>query len=122
MIVTYYERTPGGGARLVVDNEFLTIYVDHRFIWGEKALQKEYGLPEVIICKIEDLKCIEGLPTIDPVKHGRWFGVDDEPCEVWEFDKCGHIIERDSTEDLPNYCENCGAKMDERNESDEHEH
>lgn len=59
MIVKYYERTPGGGARLVVDNEFLTIYVDHRFIWGEKALQKEYGLPEVIICKIEDLKCIE---------------------------------------------------------------
>lgn len=45
-------------------------------------------------------------------KKGTWIGIDDEPCEVWECDKCGHIVEVDATLKLPNYCENCGAKMD----------
>ena len=70
MIVKYYERQPGGGHRLVVDAEYETVYADHRFIWGEKALQKEYGLPEILICKIEDLKCIESeVEHETPVSH-----------------------------------------------------
>ena len=45
-----------------------------------------------------------------PIKHGRWVGIDDFPHEVWECDKCGKIVE---TDEPPNYCENCGARMDE---------
>lgn len=55
------------------------------------------------------------LPTAEPRK-GNWIGIDDEPCEVWECDKCGHIVECDGTLALPNYCENCGADMREESE------
>lgn len=60
----------------------------------------------------ELLADIECLPTAEPRK-GKWIGIDDEPCEVWECDKCGHIVECDATLALPNYCENCGARMEE---------
>lgn len=43
-------------------------------------------------------------------KHGHWIGIDDYPYETWECDRCGKIIEADEP---PNYCERCGAKMDE---------
>lgn len=55
---------------------------------------------------------IEHLPAAE-TRSGKWIGIDDEPCEVWECDKCGHIVECDATLALPNYCENCGARMEE---------
>lgn len=57
-------------------------------------------------------KDIEQLPTIDPVKHGRWIGIDDYPYETWECDQCGCIYE-EMPSWTPNYCPNCGARMDE---------
>lgn len=48
------------------------------------------------------------LEEAEPVKHGRWIGIDDFPHETWECDRCGKIIE---TDEPPNYCENCGARM-----------
>lgn len=54
---------------------------------------------------------VNKMPTAE--KKGEWIGIDDEPCEVWECDKCGHIVEVDATLKLPNYCENCGARMEE---------
>lgn len=50
-------------------------------------------------------------PTIDPVKHGRWIGIDDDPHETWECDQCGCIYE-EMPSWTPNYCPNCGARMD----------
>lgn len=44
---------------------------------------------------------IESMPTIDPVKHGRWV------CGC--CDQCGYILHSTG---LTNYCPNCGAKMD----------
>lgn len=61
-----------------------------------------------------DRAAIEAVPTAE--KKGNWLGIDDEPCEVWECDKCGHIVECDGALALPNYCENCGAKMTEESE------
>lgn len=59
-----------------------------------------------------DLKYkVQKLPSAE--KKGAWVGIDDEPCEVWECDKCGHIVEVDATLKLPNYCPNCGARMEE---------
>lgn len=57
-------------------------------------------------------RALEHLPTASPRK-GKWIGIDDKPCEVWECDKCGHIVEVDATLKLPNYCPNCGARMEE---------
>lgn len=53
---------------------------------------------------------VMSAPPVDaqPVRHGHWVGVDDEPCEVWECDMCGYIYEGDF---VYNYCPHCGAKM-----------
>lgn len=59
---------------------------------------------------------IDDAPTIAPVKHGRWIGIDDYPYETWECDQCGCIYE-EMPSWTPNYCPNCGADM--RGEEDE---
>ena len=48
---------------------------------------------------------IESLPTIDPVKHGRW--VNEANCRVVFCSECGEEMLWAS-----DYCPNCGAKMD----------
>lgn len=45
---------------------------------------------------------ILNMPTIDPVKHGRWV------CGCCS--QCGYILHSTG---LTNYCPNCGAKMEE---------
>lgn len=62
------------------------------------------------------------IPTIEaePVKHGRWDGEGDGYADgeividVWYCSECGHCIDEgiDDPHILPNYCPNCGAKMD----------
>ena len=47
-----------------------------------------------------------GKPSAE--RRGSWVGIDDEPCDVWECDRCGHIVE---TEYPPRFCEECGARM-----------
>lgn len=65
---------------------------------------------------------LDSAPTADaaPVVHGRWDGEGDGLADgeivldVWYCSECGHCID-DGTDDpcvLPNYCPNCGAKMD----------
>lgn len=55
---------------------------------------------------------VADAPTADVPerKTGNWVGIDDEPCEVWECDRCGYIMEC-YEDDRTNYCPNCGAKM-----------
>lgn len=64
---------------------------------------------------------INSMPTIEaePTKHGRWIW-DKENDKMYcsecgyETDNWGVHQESDPIEwQLPNYCENCGAKMDE---------
>lgn len=45
-------------------------------------------------------------------KHGKWIGIDDYPHETWECDQCGCIYE-EMPSWTPNYCPNCGARMEE---------
>lgn len=55
-----------------------------------------------------------------PVVHGRWIGEADGYADgemvydVWNCSKCDYCIDdgTDNPELLPNYCPNCGAKMD----------
>ena len=47
---------------------------------------------------------------VQPVKHGRWVfnkPPDDWIMSLYTCDQCGHV-----EEGKPNYCPNCGAKMD----------
>lgn len=81
---------------------------------------------EVRIEKIVLVRDIKKLPAADvaPVRHGQWDGEGDGYADgeivldVWYCSACGHCID-DGTDDpyiLPNYCPNCGAKMEEVSE------
>ena len=65
---------------------------------------------------------IKSIPAADvvEVRHGRWYGEGDGYADgeividVWYCSECDYCID-DGTDDpniLPNYCPNCGAKMD----------
>ena len=56
---------------------------------------------------------VNGLPTIDPVKHGEWVGVA-HGRGGHECSKCrGYAPSfQNGVEYLSNYCPNCGAKME----------
>lgn len=66
----------------------------------------------------EILDSISAIPVSDvaPVVHGRWiFDSDNEYVSHYHCDKCGEEIDLCNeiyTEQTPNYCPNCGAKMD----------
>lgn len=51
---------------------------------------------------------IDNLPTVEPVKRGKWLKIP-QGCRWWMCTQCNHIIDRIV---LPHYCERCGAKMD----------
>lgn len=68
------------------------------------------------------VKILNQFPAADvaPVRHGQWDGEGDGYADgeividVWYCSECGYCID-DGTDDpniLPNYCPNCGAKMD----------
>lgn len=50
-------------------------------------------------------------------RKGSWVGIDDEPCETFECDRCGFVLEDWIQGALYNFCPNCGADMRERKES-----
>lgn len=65
-------------------------------------------------------KAINELPSVNPQepKTGHWIGIDEEPHEDYECDKCGNIITTWNEPTLDyKYCFKCGAKMVEQ-ESD----
>lgn len=62
---------------------------------------------------------------VAPVVHGQWIGESDGYADgelvydVWNCSKCDYCIDdgTDNPELLPNYCPNCGAKMDEEGDA-----
>lgn len=65
----------------------------------------------------DEYDLIDKCPTIEaePVKHGRWL---DHMVRDWRCSECGEPINKVRNvdgycyDDKPNYCPNCGAKMD----------
>ena len=59
----------------------------------------------------EDVKAIMRVPTIDPVKHGKWIWDDEgfhcSNCFYHAYGNTGEVLMGDW-----NYCPNCGAKME----------
>ena len=63
----------------------------------------------------------DGLDECDEVeterKKGNWVGIDDEPCETFECDVCGFVLEDWIQGALYRYCPNCGAWMGGENDA-----
>ena len=65
------------------------------------------------------LQLCDAMPMVDAVEvvHGEWmrYGEDGNPNSIdtciWQCDKCLETY-YGRTERIPNYCPNCGAKMD----------
>ena len=50
---------------------------------------------------------IQAQPTVKCILNGMW---DHREGNIYRCSQCGHHV--DNKEGLPNYCPNCGAKMD----------
>lgn len=64
------------------------------------------------------MNAVADVPTIDPVKHGKWEKISDRNykcscCNAW------WSVDRDSTMKDFKHCPNCGALMD-KGEPDDH--
>lgn len=79
--------------------------------------------PTIETVPIEDYRSMEqtvykltqALAEAEPIKHGRWEVVyyDNIPTLAY-CNRCDQVLQLTrETEKLPNYCPNCGAKMDE---------
>ena len=86
----------------IIDKQVLAIYED----WDFNT--------------VRDIRhTINEMPTADvePVRHGRWEKTGWQRGISYEYrcSECKHRIWKKKTQKLPNYCEKCGAKMDEEN-------
>ena len=63
---------------------------------------------------------VDGIPSVDPVKHGKWIGVivkAKKECIFDKFDRyqpntCSICKEPSPANSNYSYCPHCGAKMD----------
>lgn len=65
--------------------------------------------------------CVKQEPPIKPQpKTGHWIGIDEEPHEDYECNRCGYVVSTYTANIEPHteykYCPNCGAKMQEDKE------
>ena len=83
----------------------------------EKYISREAALMKLMQdgCSAKNLQSISDMPAADvaPVVHGRWIKDDflsDDVNNAEKCSQCGELIGWFGN--LPNYCPNCGAKMD----------
>lgn len=71
---------------------------------------------------IKAMNAVADVPTIDPVKHGWWYITEDMPYfghtqEYLTCSACEGRLHGTGVEEW-DYCPNCGARMDLKNETD----
>ena len=80
-----------------------------RLIDADALLEKINGLKRTSNWRAAVVVSIINLPTIDPVKHGRWVYAGSSIEKVYECSECGQV---EFGEEHDDYCPNCGARMD----------
>ena len=82
------------------------------YIKDPAGVDPESGLPYVDAGISIAIGKVCDAPAIEPEhKTGNWVGIDDEPCEDWECNRCGEVVTNCGYDVLPNFCPNCGADM-----------
>lgn len=69
---------------------------------------------DVALCTFTMVKqYIDVLPTVEPVKHGRWIRKESKKYYWFECSECGYPppLNKFKREWFSGYCPNCGAKM-----------
>ncbi len=118
-----------------IEREALVKYFQERFDWLRKASEKPVGGGKVIIdtelqtgaiIAKEFLDKAKAAKTADveEVRHGEWYLIEYEyltcnKCGHWYYTGCESTAEAKEklhNGDTPNYCPNCGAKMDGKGE------
>lgn len=93
-------------------------YIDAEKIeWHEQL--EPLGNGKYEYCRVAYMDDIDDIPTADVREnvHGNWVGIDDEPCETFECDRCGFVLEDWILGAFYTFCPNCGADM--RGEEDD---
>ena len=97
-----------------IDRELLKERFRKRLVWLKKDIHDEYSGALYDCCEY-DTKLIDEIPVVDvaPVVHGRWISKNHHGYE-WVFvcSNCDYV-DGYPFNDRPNYCPNCGARMDE---------
>ena len=63
------------------------------------------------------IEILDDIPAADvaPVRHGRWDGDNCTVCKLpWNYNMTQDADDWGYFDPMPDYCPNCGAKMDER--------
>lgn len=82
--------------------------------WRREYVSDDNMMMEHVVSKGD----VDVMPTIDPVKHGHWiyepYELNDtrEECSVCNYHRI-LLGGRPKDYTAPNYCPDCGAKMDE---------
>lgn len=83
---------------------------------GQRQINLVYKMKE--LCKA--VKAVaDAAPTVDaaPVVHGRWVAVPSSDMMTGKAYKCSECNKMRYGSFMPNYCQNCGAKMDGGNDN-----
>ena len=98
--------------RLIDADELMEKFYDIEFnakheLFGESRDLALEGLKHI-------KKALKGMPTIDPVKHGRWIFIEQLSGGYYSYkcSECQHLENVEKRQMLGNYCSYCGAKMD----------
>lgn len=88
-------------------------YAQHRFTVADEAGgMGTVKWSEDVIYFAAAERVLTELPSAQPErKKGNWVGIDDEPCETFECDRCGFVLEDWIQGAFYNFCPNCGADM-----------
>lgn len=92
------------------------IYKKH--IGGKDAIENA-PINDLYACGLEEaIDAVDNMPSVKPQpKTGHWIGIDEEPHEDYECDRCGYVVSTYTANIEPHteykYCPNCGAKMQE---------
>ena len=99
-----------------IEREALEVELNHRlnFLMGEDGEYDHYtsGFDEAVTR-------VEKFPAADvaPVRHGRWDGDNCTVCKLpWNYNMTQDADDWGYFDPMPDYCPNCGAKMDEVSE------
>lgn len=83
-------------------------------------VEKDESFPEIK----GGCRCFKNKADYAEVKHGKWkIKTDDYDCEYMMCSVCKeefYPIDEDTVDTTPNYCPNCGAKMDGGSEDNDH--